>query len=121
MIKLELPRFNIKLEYNDILDKNGLPGGSHIPGIRMFSDLKNKKSYQVDTRNNSISTYRGGPDVPIQTEIDQWVCKKFQEYKDSNFKFGNDLYDPTEQITVEGFFNYLHKCMRDEVLTEIIQ
>ena len=105
-----------------------LDGGSaSIPGPRKFiatvmgnpdtqasmGDAENV--YLVDSRDNSISILGSG----FNSDFDKWLIEKFTNYKDSNFKFGNDMYDPTEQIEVDKFFNYLRACIREEIIDSI--
>lgn len=144
---LELTRFNYKLLFPDPqYDYRKIQYGYKdlsVPGTRkFFSILLNGKfegageiinMFLVDTRDNTLVVKRHIYPVPSSgniyyqlnkseySDIDRWVVNKFQEYKESNFKFGNDMYEPTEQITVEGFFSYLKSCNRDEVLEEAIQ
>ena len=113
-IEILLPKYNRRLlHFNS--PAGSVPGNRKFVSVSMIDSLGNADSiYMIDNRDNTIQVL-GGP----STNFDKWIYKRFGEYKESNFKFGNDMYEPTEQIEVEQFFNYLKSCLREEVIDSI--
>ena len=116
---ISLPKFNLQLSSSP--DKSTIPGHKLI----LVNDLSGSQyrslsSIAIDTRDNSLNVTPAMELDPYWMQFYNWLGLRFKEFKKTNFKFGTDEYDPTEQMLPIDFLNYLKSKHRDDVIESLL-
>jgi len=121
--KIYIPQLNIHLESN--LTDSKIPSGSCI--INITNENIENLIVLLDERFNTIS-YQKKMLNDEESKILDFIKKKFNELKSSNFEYGtmgvSDSefeYEPTKNIYVKDFFNYLKVEKRENIIENILK
>lgn len=121
--KIYIPQLNIHLESN--LTDSKIPSGSCI--INITNENIENLIVLLDERFNTIS-YQKKMLSDEESKILGFIKKKFNELKSSDFEYGTmDVsdsefeYEPTKNIYVKDFFNYLKVEKRENIIENILK
>jgi hypothetical protein len=121
--KIYIPQLNVELESN--LTDSKIPSGSCI--INITNENIENLIVLLDERFNTIS-YQKKILSDEESKILDFIKKKFNELKSSDFEYGtmgvSDSefeYEPTKNIYVKDFFNYLKVEKRENIIENILK
>lgn len=121
--KIYIPQLNVQLESN--LTDSKMPSGSCI--VNITNENIENLIVLLDERFNTIS-YQTKMLSDEESKILDFIEKKYNELKSSDFEYGtmgvsdgSFEYEPTKNIYVKDFFNYLKVEKRENIIENILK